>query len=100
MAKGHRPCSLGSMVRETESMEPTDEVLQGRMSNPAGCNASEPTGSLVSEELEWPTLWFLEEGWNTCPNPAIAGPEPTGGLPGYQGRHAREVPTDAEQDSN
>jgi len=36
------------MVRETESMEPTDEVLQGRMSNPAGCNASEPTGSLVT----------------------------------------------------
>jgi hypothetical protein len=29
-------------------MEPTDEVLQGRMSNPAGCNASEPTGSLVT----------------------------------------------------
>ena len=48
MAKGHTPYSLGSMVRETETMKPTDKVPQGGMSNPAGCNSSEPTDSLVT----------------------------------------------------
>ena len=48
MAKGHEPYSLGSMVRETKTMKPTDKVPQGGISNPAGCNASEPTDSLVT----------------------------------------------------
>ena len=49
MAKGHEPYSLGSMVRETEAMKPTDKVPQGGMSNPAGCKSSEPTDSLVTK---------------------------------------------------
>lgn len=48
MARDHEPYSLGSMVRETEAMKPADKVLQGGMSKPGGCNASEPTDSLVT----------------------------------------------------
>lgn len=48
MARDHKPYSLGSMVRETEAMKPADKVPHGGMSKPSGCNASEPTDSLVT----------------------------------------------------
>lgn len=48
MAKGHKPCSLGSIVRETEAMKPTDKACPGQVSKSAGCNASEPGSSLVN----------------------------------------------------
>lgn len=48
MAKDHKPYSLGSMVRETETMKPTDKACQGQVSKPAGRNASEPIDSLVT----------------------------------------------------
>jgi len=47
MVKDHKPCSLGSMVRETKPMKPTDKAYLGQVSEPVGCNASEPTSSLV-----------------------------------------------------
>ncbi len=48
MAKDHKPYSLGSMVRETEAMKPADKACIRQVSKPAGCNASEPTDSLVT----------------------------------------------------
>jgi RNA-directed DNA polymerase len=48
MVKGYEPYSLGSMFRETEDMKPTDKACHGQVSKSAGCNASEPIGSLVS----------------------------------------------------
>ena len=48
MAKDYKPYSLGSKARETETMKPTDKACIGQVSKPAGCNASEPTDSLVT----------------------------------------------------
>ena len=48
MAKDYKPYSLGSMARETETMEPADKVPLSGMSNPTGRNASEPICNLVS----------------------------------------------------
>jgi group II intron reverse transcriptase/maturase len=48
MVKGHKPYSLGSMVRETEAMKPADKACERRVSKSAGCNESEPTCSLVT----------------------------------------------------
>jgi retron-type reverse transcriptase len=48
MVKDHKPYSLGSMVRETEAMKPADKACLRQVSKPAGCNASEPTDSLVT----------------------------------------------------
>lgn len=48
MAKDHKPYSLGSLVRETETMKPADKACIRQVSKPAGCNASEPRGSLVT----------------------------------------------------
>jgi hypothetical protein len=47
MVRDHELCSLGGIVRETKTMEPTDKACFGQVSKSAGCNDNEPICSLV-----------------------------------------------------
>ena len=97
--------SMREVLRVTWSTQFSDKGSVSELSKPAGCSESELRCSLVSEELELPTLWLLEEGKNTCPNENCQNRQvDSRGIRGdTQGRPyevAREALADAAQDSN
>ncbi len=78
MVKDYEPYSLGSMIRETEVMKPTDKACKRQVSNPTGCNESEPTVSLVRPKHNGRA--FSE--WAKAAPSTVAGSQ-------RQGRHYR-----------